>query len=483
MSARPEKARTLTSAQPGYGVSGAGTPSQPPRPPRIPKSPPPQVIAGPRIEALRETLASLPAHDTARDTAIATFWTEVATVGTPIVEAIPGDEHHRAVTFVWRDRHRDDGRSTRAVVLLANKVTDPSVWDQSVLHHLPGTDVWHRTYRMPSDWRATYQLAPDDGDVAAASTAGPVHGPRSRWAGVASGAVPDPFCRQHLAGKPGEQPSSVVELPDAPKQPWWRRRAGVPSGRITERLVPTGRLAAPRRVWTYEPATPSAGADLLVLLDGEDWAGRLDIAATLDNLIADGAIPPTVAVMVDAIDTPSRWRELTCDDTFVDSLLLDLIPWARDELDVSIDAAQTTLSGRSLGAITALYAGLRAPEVIGAVHAQSPSLWFPAEPTPDGREAGWLRDALASADALPAQLSIEVGRQEWMLLGPSRELARVLTARADASSTPNGPNGPNQASRAGGTTVRFVEYEGGHDAYCWRGGLADALADLAAART
>ncbi len=433
------------------------------RPPRIPKTPPPELTRGARIEALRGDLAAVASEPAGRAAAIEAFWGEVASRGTPLVAPIPGDPDHRAVTFLWRDRHGDDGRSTRGVVLLANKVTDPSVWDQSVLEHLAGTDVWHRTYRMPSDWRATYQLAPDDGEVPAAATLGAAHGPRSRWAGVAAGAVPDPFCRQHFAGKPGEQPSSVVELDDAPPQPWWRRRIGIARGRVTEHAVPTDRLAEPRRVWAYEPAGSCEHADLLVLLDGEDWAGRLDIATTLDNLIEAGAIPPTVAVMVDAIDTPARWRELTCDDVFVEFLTRDLLPWARDRFGVSAGAERTTLSGRSLGAITALYAGVVSPEEIGAVHAQSPSLWFPAEPTEDGRAAGWLRTALVGADTLPRQISLEVGRQEWMLLAPTRELSGALRERGDV-------------------TVRSSEYEGGHDAFCWRGGLADALIDFGAGR-
>ncbi|MDO9354303.1 MAG: enterochelin esterase [Solirubrobacteraceae bacterium] len=439
-------------------ATGTGVPA---RPPRVPKSPPPELGTSPRIDGLRAALAD--AGEEGRASVLQAFWTKIAKVGTPLVEPVEGAPGERAVTFLWRDRHGTDGLSTRTVVLLANKLTDPSVWDLSQLERIEGTDVWHRTYRMPTDWRATYQLAPDDGEIPAAATVGSVTGPRARWAGVASTAGPDPFCRTHFPGKPGDLPTSVVELEDAPKQPWRERRADVPRGSLAEVRIPSEHLDEPRRVWVYTPSDglvlPETEHELLLLLDGEDWANRLDIVSTLDNLIAEERIRPTIAVLVDAIDTPSRWRDLTCNDTFVDFLLLDLLPWARAELAVSPEGASTTISGRSLGGITSLYAGLRAEGEIGVVHAQSPSLWFPAEPLPDGREAGWLRDALAEATAGPAKVSVEVGLQEWLLLGPSRELTSALR-------------------EAGHAEVRHAEYQGGHDAYCWRGGLAEALVAL-----
>lgn len=458
-------------------MSAAAT-TPPARPPRIPKDPPPEVTSSPRLQRLRDAVAAARGA-VARRALTGALWAEAASSGTPLVEAPwPGDDDHRVVTFLWRDRH-GPGPGTRAVVLLANKLTDPSVWEKSLLYRIEGTDVWHRSYRLPVDWQGTYQLAPDDGPQPAASEDGPVHGPRSRWAGVATSAVADPFCRTQLAGKPGELPSSVGILEGAPPQPWRERRAGVPRGTLTEDAVHGDGLVEPRRVWVYAPANAAAtglraeappgvgGAragqthDLLVLLDGEDWAGRLDLASTLDNLLADGRIRPTVAVLVDAVDTPTRWQELTCNPDFTDFLTGDLLAWARALPGVSPDPARTTISGRSLGALTALYAGLRAPTEFGAIHAQSTSLWWPSEPTADGREPGWLVRELAAARALPPRISLEVGRQEWMLHDPGAELARLLEARGDVA-------------------VRFAPYEGGHDAWCWRGGLADALAEFSA---
>ena len=447
-------------------------PGAPGRPPRVPKTPPPVTTQSPTLAALAESVGTAQG-DAAREALTAAFWEEMIGRGTPLVEAPwPDAPADRAVTFLWRDRH-GARLGTRTVLLMLNKVTDPSVWDKSVLHRIAGTDVWHRTYRLPATWQGSYQLAPDDGPTAAAEGPAATHGPRSRWAGAASTAVSDPLCPVQLPGKPGELPSAVAILDAAPPQPWRERRPHVPRGTLDVGLVESGLLAEPRRVWVYTPdpalsaasaidgaATDGAPTDLLVLLDGEDWAGRLDIVSTLDNLHADGRIRPTAALLVDAIDTPSRWRDLACDDRFTSFLTGELLDRAAVTLEVDLSQLRVIVSGRSLGGLTALYAGLRAPHRIDAVIAQSTSLWWPAEPVGD-RAPGWLQEQLAGAARLPSSITLEAGSEEWLLRGPARELAAQLLARGDVDVTLN-------------------EYDGGHDAWCWRGSLADELARLGA---
>ncbi|MDT0201050.1 hypothetical protein [Nocardioides sp. AE5] len=93
------------------------------------------------------------------------------------------------------------------------------------------------------------------------------------------------------------------------------------------------------------------------------------------------------------------------------------------------------------------YAGClaRRPDLVGAAVAQSASLW-----------RSWPGEALAAAG--PVRARLEVGRQEWVLLEPNRRLAAELT---DAEAE-----------------VELVEFNGGHDYACWRGGLIDSIAAL-----
>jgi len=405
------------------------------RPPRIAKYPPPEVVRSPRIEALRGAGAD----------AVEAFWARVAASGTPLVEPRDGEPDHRTVTFLWRGSD-----ATREVVLLANKLTDPSVWDASTLERLDGTDVWHRSFRLRADWRATYQLAPDDG----AGDAPEVAGPPSRWGAAAARAVPDPYNSKTFGSRYGDAPHSVVELDAAPPQPYVAPRPGVARGTVTQHRFASDILDNERDVWIYEPAR--AATDVVVLLDGEDWATRLPAATILDNLIAEGAIPPTIAVMPSTVDNATRWRELACSAAFVAFVADELLPWAARD----VAPGRTTLAGRSLGGLTALFAALHAPGRFGRVLSQSASLWWPSGTDFDAG-AGAIVDAYARADGgvvRKTRFHLEVGLQEWALLARHRHLRDVLALH--------------------GAPLSYAEYHGGHDAICWQGGLADGLIAL-----
>lgn len=417
-----------------------------PTPPRPPKDPPPRLAESPAISALARAL------EAGEPGALERFWARVAETGTPLVEPAP-DPAERIVTFLWRDRH-GAGPGTAAVVLMANKLTDPSVWRESNLERLPGTDVWHRSFLLRADWRATYHLAPDDGMGAGADGRSVEAGPPRRWDRVAPFACPDPLNPRRFAARRGGPPTSVAELPDAPPQDWPAPRPGVPAGRVDRHRVHSPGLGNERDVWVYTPAGAASGARLpvLVLLDGEDWRGRLGAPTTLDNLIAAGRIPPVVAVMPDALDVPTRWRELTCNPEFGAFLLDTLVPWAAARYPARDGCV--TVAGQSIGGLTALHLAITRPDRVAAAVVQSASLWWSADGEPH-----WLARTCGRTPGPRARISLQVGLEEWTLLEDHRRLRRAL--------------------EAAGHEVAYHEYNGGHDAYCWRGGLADGLIALA----
>lgn len=122
----------------------------------------------------------------------------------------------------------------------------------------------------------------------------------------------------------------MAELPAAAHSPLssWGRRPGARTGEGGVHTMRSSHLRNWRRVWTYAPAGHETMTDLpvLVLLDGEVWGPGLGVATLLDNLIADGVLPPLVALMPDSLDNDTRWDELTCDDAFVDFLTGELLP-------------------------------------------------------------------------------------------------------------------------------------------------------------
>nr|BFF02928.1 alpha/beta hydrolase-fold protein [Streptoalloteichus tenebrarius] len=412
--------------------------------------PPPETAVSPRVSALERDLAE------GREDVLARFWAEVAGRGTPLVERVAADDDHHVVTFLWRD----PGTRTREVLLLANCVTDRSVLPLSRLLRVPGTDVWHRSYRLPGTWRGSYQFVAleepfsaatgdEDGNDASAG--------HRMWRMLGLMAEPDPLNPRRLPARWGAPPKSVAELPAAPPQPWLSPRPDVPRGSVTSHVVHSGHLGEDRRVWTYLPHGHDHGSDypVLVLLDGDMWGDALPVASTLDNLVAEGLLPPLVALMPDAVDNPTRWRDLGCHEPFLGFLRDELLPWASHRWRVTDDPARTVIAGQSLGGLTALFAGLRAPERFGNLLSQSGSFWW----SPEGGPSDWLARRFAAAPRLPLRIHLEAGTREWILTPATRHLRNVLRDR--------------------GYEVEYAEHDGGHDYACWRGSLATGLVALA----
>jgi len=410
------------------GIETAGPPRPPvttATPPHTPRPYPLPVVENPRVAALAPG-------------GTAAFWDEVAARGTPLVE--PDGDAYR-VTFLWRDA------DAAAVVLHANRLTDFRDLDQSLMRRVPGTDVWHVTYRMPATWRASYTIGPLAHPVAPADPDAPAD--RAAWRAMRLAALTDPLNRYPLRGKAAGPALSVVALPGAPAQPWLAPRPGVPRGGNVVFDV------GGRRVWAWVP--PGEGhrdLPVVVLLDGETWGGQGLLGSTMDNLVHDGRVPPTVVLMVDSVDVPRRMADLACDPSFVDFLDRGVLAAAAARWPVTNDPDRTVVAGQSLGGLTAAYAALVAPHRFGAVLSQSGSFWFPG-----GAVSEWLTGRYADAVAtLPIRWYVEAGTREWDLLDANRRLRDVLVRR--------------------GYPLTYVEYEGGHDVACWRGGLADGLVAL-----
>lgn len=375
------------------------------------------------------------------------FWGAVRRAGgAPVVGPDPaGDPAYRVVTFVWRGNE-----ATRAVLVMPNKVVDPRDLGRNLMERVPGTDIWHWSVRMRADWRATYGFCVDEGD-------GPEPGTPAYWVWLRGRQVGDPLNSRTLTRRWGGEPVSYVELPQAPSGGEWQRREGVPQGTVSAHTVRSELLGNERQVHVYEP--PAGGRDLpvLLLMDGEMWQPGLDVAALLDNLIADGRIPPLVALLPESLGSDVRWEELACNESFVGFLERELLPWAAERLSLTDDPARTVVAGQSLGGLTAAYAAVCAPGRFGLVLAQSGSFWWPDGP--DLERSQWLTGRIAAVERLPVRFWLSVGEQEWVALPAARRLRDTLV-------------------RKGYGDAAYREYNGGHDYLCWRTELADGLVEL-----
>lgn len=420
-------------------------------------APTPRLVTGPRLARLTAALADA-ASDAEHEALVAEFWAEAERRGTPLIEPLDGDPEHCAVTFLWRGH-----RATRQVLLLANRLMDRDHLAASLLHRLPGTDIWHLGYRLRADHRGSYRMAADL-TTGALPTDPEVVQRRLRALSVFAAA--DPLNRHPMPTRWRAADSSVFAGPRAPAQPWQRRRDGIPRGAVARHPLPSGALGAARDIWTYTP--PGHGhreLPVAVLCDGDMWFGQLGFQDTLDALIADGALPPLVVLAPDAVDNATRWRELGAHDPYVAFLADEVLPWAAGRWPLSTDPAHTLIAGQSLGGLTALYCGFQRPDRFGRVLAQSASLWWrpglpPGVPRAAGGGTPWLASLYAEGDRRPLRVHLDVGLHEGAMVDHSRVLLRTLRAR--------------------GYEVTCDEFNGGHDYACWRGALADGLVSLLA---
>lgn len=353
-------------------------------------------------------------------------------------------ENHGAatVTFLY------ESRRANTVLLFVNRLTDEKDITRSEMEYL-GDGLWGLSYRMDTDWRASYAFLEHTGCGEPPWRAETDQ--RTLRTLLDSGRTDprNPLTCLNSAGTP----FSVAELADAPFQPH-RIALGCPSlpqsgVSAAEHCVATE--AGQRTVWAHSVGHPGPAAPLVLLLDGETWLTHHSFQLSLDSARRAGDLPDLWAVFISSGPRSERWQYLGHHDGAARDLPESILPWAQRTLDAGYEPGSTVVTGHSLGGISALWALAQHPESIGAVLAQSPSVWT----DPDGALAAKLQQA-------SGRIRLEVGRQEWAMADQVRELADAL--------------------RSTGADVECVEFNGGHDFACWRGGLIEGIATLLAPR-
>ena len=336
------------------------------------------------------------------------------------------------------------------LVALTDRAFDAGDVSAYLMEPHPG-GVWTWTADLPPDLRTSYQLCP----VRDRPLRGQLIG-QDRWAEVVATGIPDPCCPDGLPpgcvyGNP-DAPASVLSLPGALPQPWAARRPGARRGSLVRTPLAGGSL-----VHVYR--SPGAGrrpAPLLVVFDGQRLLAT-DVAATFDNLAADGAAPPLTVVVVESIRGsaprgPTRISSLPVAAGLESVVFGELRPAVEDHYPVTADPARRVLAGHSLGAVAALHLAARQPGRFGSVVAGSPALWWPGE---HGQVSG-AGVAAAYADHTPAgRVFLDAGTEEGDLLAGARAFHDTLVKA--------------------GHDVVYREFRGGHDHACWRGSLADGI--------
>ena len=393
------------------------------------------------------------------------FWQTIAEQGTPLIESLPDDTAHILLTLLWR---ATEPVATVAIIGYLADAIDGVAVGSNHMCCLLDTDLWYKTYRVRKDLRTMYQLAPNDPLI-------PDAAPQD-WAARRANWRPDPFNPRTFTLPPHDrdparpmQVWSLIELPDAPPQPWIVPQPSIPSGAVAVAYFYSHILGNERRLWVYSPPTVhtiDASAGLLLVFDGWIYRSVVPTPTILDNLYAANQTSPLVAVLIDHPDDQTRNIELACSPSFTAFLADELVPWLRQHYHLSHDPAQMIVAGSSYGGLAASFAALSRPDVFGKVLAQSGSFaWSPA----DDPEAEWVARRVALGPLLPIEWYLEVGLLEYAPDVPytplvaNRHLRTVLQAR--------------------GYQVRYREFTGGHEYLTWRGTFADGLIALAGRRS
>jgi len=423
--------------------------------------PPKPVAVSPRIQALEASVQH------GERESVNSFWEEVSKTGAPLIEPIAGDRDNMAVTFLWRGTP-----DTRNVMVLWLPYIGV-VPDEYLMARLGDTNVWYKTIKVDRKMRLAYTLAPNVGRLRPLSLGIDI----DAFNMAAAAARPDPLNPKRYRIDPDSvdapefRGQSVLEMPDAPPQPWSAQRPGVPAGRVEKHLYKSAALNNEREIAIYLPPKYSPYAEpypLLVLFDEDAYLSLVPTPTILDNLISEGRIPPMVALLLGNAED-ARDRELLCNPGFTGVLVTEVLPWAHGLYNFTRDPRQTAVAGSSLGGIGAACAGLWHPETFGNVLSQSgafhrapPSAGDSAE---SSTEPNWLARQFISSPRKPVRFYMDAGSAEFNATGGGDSILFCTRTLRDVL-------------RAKGYEVHFQEFVGGHDYLSWRGTLADGLIAL-----
>jgi enterochelin esterase-like enzyme len=379
--------------------------------------------------------------------ALQEFWDNTLSNGTPIIETIDGDSENALVTFVYKADEEIEN-----IVLL------PPIGRENLLENkmekLLDTNLWYITYKVRNDVRFKYSLSVNDSFDDDDWT--------KRWEEL----IYDKLNKNILTfkGEDGKEDEieSYVVMPKAKEHFWVKERKGISKGKIYEYQLHSESLEKKRRIRVYTPYGYRQGNKpykFLVLTDGDEYINVLSAVTVLDNLIAEGKIPPIITIFVDSPEE-TREDELSCNDIFSDIIIKDLIPWIRANYNISNKANEAIIGGLSSGGLTASYLGLKHSEVFGNVLSQSGSYWYKPETYEGSPLDCWLSTRFEAIDKLPLKFYLDVGVLEHKqgMIGTNIKLKDVLMSK--------------------GYTAHFEYFNSGHDYLSWGETLANGLISL-----
>jgi enterochelin esterase-like enzyme len=309
--------------------------------------------------------------------------------------------------------------------------------DHLPLRRLHGTDLWYVVLELPSGSRVEYQLEVVRG------------GQRER--------INDPL-NPRLAHSPVGSSSVCYaygyQIPD-----WTVFDPEARAGSLVDMVVPSRALRRDSQVTLYLPARfrRTARYPLLIVHDGGDYLTYASAKTVLDNLIHRLDVAEIVGAFIYPGDRLAEYGNSAAHARY---LTAELLPRLEAELPLAGRPSGRCLMGASFGAVAALSAAYRYPEVYGSLLLQSGSFVF----TDIGQNHGggpafepvvrFVNRYRAAPRRVADRAFVSCGVYEPLIV-PNRSMVPVF--------------------EAAGMTVRYVEARDGHSWENWRDRLQEGL--------
>jgi enterochelin esterase-like enzyme len=372
------------------------------------------------------------------------FWKTIEKDGSPLIEKIEGDENNILITFLYR------GTEEIKNVLIYGGIPGFR-YSENIMGRLHNTDIWFKSYIVRNDVKFKYNFSINyefDND----------------YKKIKKNSIIDPLnLNKVVLIKDDENPSSeetinsLVKLDKTKADRWTTHNEDTKKGNVALSRFRSEILEGTRRIWVYTPygyTEKNSHNKILVLTDGFEYLNFLSAPVVFDNLIGEEAISPIVCIFIESSN--NRYNELTCNESFSKFISEEVMPWAYKQYNISRNPQDTVIGGVSLGGLAATYIAFKNSTIFGNVISQSGSYWY---------ESQWLTREFKDSETLPINFYLNAGVLEDHPYDDEPIMMEVI-------------NNMRDTLLSKGYSVKYENFQSGHDYLCWGETLATGLISL-----
>jgi enterochelin esterase family protein len=262
---------------------------------------------------------------------------------------------------------------------------------------------------------------------------------------------PDPHNpNQHLAGGTSIL-FSILEMPQASTNFLYYQKTESLKGIVRSHSIESQIYQQGRKFYIYTPHNYDASKkyEMLLLLDGQMYSeSGMNLSLILDNLIAHEKINPIIAIFVDSMNISEREQDLLLSEELTKFLEIELLPMINNSYSIAKDPAKHIIAGASLGGTFALYFAIKNPHLFQNILINSGAFWCNIKK---------LEDLIKLMNKLNLKIYMDYGSLEDPSLMKELNLKYV-----------------DKLSQLG-CFIKSQEFPGGHNYYCWRETIGEAL--------